>query len=201
MIVVLQLQGTATERSSKQVTTNSQPNSIQSNAHPARQKSFKRHGGNISSNTSSPTQPLQSPPPFSQSQSSLAPSNQSAANSHKNLESGPNVISEPQSHGTNERPQHNNSQKKGTGPHQQGDGSYNHRYGARKDQDRPNRNWNNQGSNNGRDTYPQFMGALPRGINKHLHMPHNSGMYVPPPLSPTVRPFGPVSYPGMIRFS
>lgn len=84
-------------------------------------------------------------------------------------------------------------QKKGTGHHHHGEGSYNHRFVARKDQDRPNRNWNNQGN----VTYPQPTEGLPRGIIKHLPMPHTSGMYV----APTLGPFGPpISYPGMSHF-
>ncbi|CAM8879980.1 unnamed protein product [Rhodiola kirilowii] len=190
------LQGTGpVSPAHKRVTNNPHPNSIQHNAHPARQKSFKRHVGNASSTNVSTTQPPAHP---SFSQSASVPSDQNTTSSHKNfnLESGQKVASESQSHGTNDRPQHSNPHRRINGPQQHGDSSYNHRYGARKDQDRPNRDWNSQRSFNGRDIHPQATGVVPRGVVRHIPMQHSSAMYVPPPLSPTMRPFGPpVSYP------
>uniref|UniRef100_A0A7N0TNA3 HTH La-type RNA-binding domain-containing protein n=1 Tax=Kalanchoe fedtschenkoi TaxID=63787 RepID=A0A7N0TNA3_KALFE len=179
----------------KQGTNNPHSNSSQNHAHPVRQKSFKRHGGNASGNNGSPTQPL---PPPTLGQSASLPHNQNTSSSHKNfnLESVQMVASESQSHRTNDRTQHSNPHRRGNGPHQHGDSSYSHRYGARNDQDRPNREWNSQRNFNGRDVHPRATGALPRGIIRHIPMPHGSAPYVAPPLSPTVQPFGPpVTYP------
>ncbi|CAM8957723.1 unnamed protein product [Rhodiola kirilowii] len=192
---VLCLQGTEpAPPAQKQVASNQHPNSSQNHAYPARQLSFKRHGGNAPGSNGSSTQPLP-PPTLGQSAPVLSNQNTSRSQKNINLESSQKVASESQSYGTTDRQQHSNSHRRINGPHH-GDSSYSHRNGARKDQDRPNRDWNSQRSFNGRDVHPQATGASPRGLIRPITMPHGPGSYIAPPLSPTMRPFGPpVSYP------
>lgn len=174
----------------KQVPDNSHPSpgSIQSQTYPVRQKSFKHHGGNASriNGSYSYTQPPQ--PPIV-GQSATAPFSGSQKNI--DLESGPKITSQSQSHGSNDRPRHTNPHRRVNGHLQNGDGSSNHRSGARNDQHRPNRDWNSQQSFNGRDVQPQGTGFFPRGIISQIPMPHDSAPYIAPQLSPVMRPFGP----------
>lgn len=98
--------------------------------------------------------------------------------------------------GNDHQPQRSNSfNRRGSGgQHLRGDGSYHHNsYGAKRDQDRWNQDWNNSHRGFGsRDTHMQHQGVVPRGFAR---APHTSPVFIPPPMP--LRPFGnPMVYPG-----
>ncbi|KAL9678752.1 hypothetical protein QQ045_016602 [Rhodiola kirilowii] len=105
-------------------------------------------------------------------------------------ESGQNVVSELLSHSTSDRPKHIFSHRKGNGPQQHGDSSYNNRYGSRKDQDRPNRDRNSQQSFNGRDVRPQPTGVVYSRNIRHIPMPHEFPLYYIPVQPESIRGTG-----------
>lgn len=98
-----------------------------------------------------------------------------------------------QSHSGNDHPPHRNSfRNRNGGPHPRGDGSHNHGYGGRRDQDRGNQDWAHRNFP-GRDTHMQQQRVVPRFMRPP---PPNSAPFIPPP---SMRPFGsPIGFPGKL---
>jgi la-related protein 1 len=98
-----------------------------------------------------------------------------------------------QSHSGNEHPPHRSFRHRNGGSHPRGDGSHNHGYGGRRDQDRGNQDWNAHRNFPGRDTHMQQQRVVPRFI-RPPPPPPNSAPFIPPP---PMRPFGsPIGFPG-----
>lgn len=111
------------------------------------------------------------------------------------LKSGQKVVSEAHFHGTKERPQHDSSHRRGSGPQQHRYSAHSRRYGSRKDQDRPSCDWNFQRIF--RDVHPQPFEILPSRITGPFPTPHDSSPSIAP-QSPTMQHLDPsVSYHGM----
>ncbi|CAN1226600.1 La-related protein 1C [Linum perenne] len=83
-------------------------------------------------------------------------------------------------------------------PHSRADGSYNHNYyGARRDQDRGNQEWNAHRNFNGRDGHMQPQRVSPRFM-RHQPPPPPPPASTPFLTAPPVRPFGsPMPFAGM----
>lgn len=164
----------------KPITTNPNPNLNPNNTIPGRQKPMKRGGaannGVISLPPVVPPQPpVDAPPPQHTSdkaaaaatvpQSSPRDLQNNNNNSGSNVESGSKEPLAPQFHNGNSHPR--NSFRRGSGG-----GPYHNNYGNRRDNDRPNHDWNHQRSSGGRDGRVQHHRFGPRNFHR------------PPPVSP-----------------
>ncbi|KAL6993400.1 hypothetical protein U1Q18_011516 [Sarracenia purpurea var. burkii] len=177
-----------------QVITNNTNPSIASNQETlASQKSMKRGGGSSGGSVTANggvTQPAIPLPLFVETPSdnggkpgSSVPESSSRDQAHK--DSGQRGGFGSQSHSGNDHVQQRNSYRRGNGsPHSRGDGSYHHSYGARRDQDRHDRN--SHRSFNGRDAHVQPR-VLPRGyVRPPPHEVASPMIYftAPPPPPP-----------------
>ncbi|XP_068640523.1 la-related protein 1C-like isoform X2 [Aristolochia californica] len=166
---------------SQAVTSNANPSPTPNHAFPIRQKSMKRGDRGTANGAPASAVPTASETPQSVSEKAVSPTKDSSP--HKgssNSEPGLKGGFVPQSHVSNDQPR--NSFRR-AGPHPRGDGHYNGNYGNRRDQDRPNYEWNPHRNFSNRDVHMQQPRPVPRG--GFMRPPPTSGPFITPP-----RPFG-----------
>ncbi|CAN1226604.1 La-related protein 1C [Linum perenne] len=166
--------GTASSSPPKQVNS-ATPNSTPNNTAPVRQRSFKQRNAASSSDGSSP-QPVH------------------VGEAHLNNNPSPRDhgqrSSQSRSSSDHSGQQRNPFRSRNGGPHSRADGSYNHNYyGARRDQDRGNQEWNAHRNFNGRDGHMQPQRVSPRFM-RHQPPPPPPPASTPFLTAPPVRPFG-----------
>ncbi|XP_057972054.1 la-related protein 1C-like [Malania oleifera] len=175
--------------SQKQVINNANPNSTPNHALPACEKSTKC--GGASTPLPSNNGVAQVAAVSSGAVVEIPPNNPSPIDhTHKNT-NWDSAQRGSQSHSSSDHPQQRGSFRRGNGsPHPRGDGSYHHNYGARRDHDRGNHDWNPHRNYNSRDTHmqPQRGVPTPRGFIRPSH--HSSTFITPPPVRPFGSPIG-----------
>ncbi|XP_068646779.1 la-related protein 1C-like isoform X2 [Aristolochia californica] len=177
---------------SQPVIGNANPNPIPNHAFPVRQKSMKRGDRGIPNGAPAPAVSTAPETPQSASEKSVSPTTDSSPRdvAHKgsnNSEPGLKGGLVPQSHVANDQPR-SSFRRGSSGHHPRGDGHYHGNYGNRRDQDRPNYEWNPHRNFSNRDVHIQQPRPMPRG---GFMRPPTSGPFIAPP-----RPFGnPMGFP------